>query len=440
MTYVDTPPTTAGTASLNTPMMRRILLSGFLGSAIEFYDFIVYSLSAAIVFGPVFFSGMSPATATFASFGTLAAGYVARPLGGMFFGRMGDRIGRKSVLILTMTLMGGATSAIGLLPTNHQIGVMAPVLLVLLRVIQGMAVGGEFGGAALVALESAPRRRRGFAASFANIGGPAGSLLATLAMAAVSALPDREFFAWGWRIPFLLSCVLILAALVVRLKVTESPLFQQLSEAERRLSTPVKEVFTRYPRRLLLGAFGGLSGYACQGLLSVWAIAYVVPLGVDRSAVLDMKMAGALGMIFVIGYAASLSDRFGRRRMLIAGAVLGTVLGYPIVLLLGSGSTVAAAVAIIFGQAVVQGLMFGPFSAFLAELFPTRVRYTGISITYQSASTFGAGFTPMIATALLALGQGNNLYVGLFFASTFAVSGLCAFLSTEGTKVDLAAR
>ncbi|MFC9517858.1 MFS transporter [Nocardiaceae bacterium NPDC056970] len=423
----DLPPTAAA-PSLNTGPMRRILLSSFLGSAIEFYDFILYSLAASIVFHQVFFAQLSTSLATLASFGTLAAGYVARPLGGMIFGRIGDRTGRKSVLVTSMAIMGAATVGIGLLPTYAQIGVTAPVLLIVLRIVQGLAVGGEFGGAMLVAAEHAPEKRRGFAASFANMGGPAGSLLAAAAMAAASALPDDQFYSWGWRVPFLLSFVLILIGLGIRLRISETPAFQALSESDKSASTPIKEVFTRYPRRVLLSIGAGLAGYACQGLLSVWAIGYAVSLGVDRSAVLEMKIVGALGMVFMIGYSATLGDRYGRRPVLIAGAVFGTLMAYPIVLALGSGSAAWTAAAIIFGQAVVQGIMFGPFSAFLADQFPTRVRYTGSSIGYQTASTFGAGFTPIICAWLLTAAGGSNVLVGAFFAGMFALSGLCAYL------------
>jgi MFS family permease len=210
--------------------MRRILASSFIGSAIEFYDFILYATAASLVFGRLFFAGMPPTVGLFASFSTLAVGYVARPLGGAIFGHFGDRLGRKGVLIVSMVLMGVATSAIGMLPTSTQIGVAAPTLLVVLRLVQGLAVGGEWGGAMLVALEHAPSTRRGFAASFANMGGPAGAVLATLVMSAVSTLPDAQFLSWGWRVPFLLSIVLIAIGLVIRLKVAETPLFLELGE------------------------------------------------------------------------------------------------------------------------------------------------------------------------------------------------------------------
>lgn len=415
--------------SLNTRPMRRVLLSSFLGSAIEFYDFIVYSVAASIVFHQVFFAHLSQSLAVVASFATLAAGYVARPVGGLILGSVGDRVGRKSVLVASMIGMGTATVAIGVLPTYAQIGLTAPLLLLVLRILQGIAVGGEFGGAILVAAEHAPAPRRGFAASFANMGGPAGSLLAALAMSLVSMLPDDDFYSWGWRLPFLFSAVLIAIGLFIRLKITETPVFQRLTEAERRLATPIKDIFRRHPRQLVLGTFAGLGGYACQGLLSVWAINYAISLGLGRADVLNMKIAGTFGMIFVIGYSATLGDRFGRRPVLIAGAAFGAVMAVPIVTALGTGAALWTAVGIIFGQAIVQGIAFGPFSAFLAEMFPASVRYTGTSVAFQSASVLGAGFTPLIAASLLHLGGGNNIFVAIFFSLTFIIAGTCAYLA-----------
>ena len=218
----STPPPTLG----DPRQMRRVLFSSFLGSTVEFYDFLLYGTAAALVFGDLFFSNLTPAVATIASFGTLAAGYLARPVGGILFGHFGDRIGRKSMLVMTMTLMGVASFLIGLLPTYATIGWVAPVLLVLLRLVQGIAVGGEWGGAALMALEHASEKRRGFAGSFANMGAPAGAVLSTVVLAIVTQLPEEDFLSWGWRIPFLLSAVLVAVGLYVRLKVTESPLFE----------------------------------------------------------------------------------------------------------------------------------------------------------------------------------------------------------------------
>ncbi|GAA4617041.1 MFS transporter [Saccharopolyspora hordei] len=418
--------------------MRRILASSFIGSAIEFYDFILYATAASLVFGKLFFAGMPPAVGLFASFSTLAVGYVARPLGGAIFGHFGDRLGRKGVLILSMVLMGAATTAIGLLPTSAQIGVVAPTLLVVLRLVQGLAVGGEWGGAMLVALEHAPAKRRGFAASFANMGGPAGAVLATLVVAAFSALPDAQFLGWGWRVPFLLSAVLIGIGLLIRVKVAETPLFLDLEDRAERRKIPLLEVVTQYPRNLVLGIVAGMSSYTVQGLMTVWAVAHVIELGVDRTGVLNVKAVGAALTVVGIWFAARLSDRFGRKPVMLAGMVAGAVLAYPIVLLLQTGELWGFAIGLFLANGIVQGVIFGPFGAFVAELFPTRMRYTGASLAYQTASTLGAGFTPVIASGLVLAAGGDLWLVALVWALSFLVSAACVLAVREGRDVDLA--
>ncbi|WP_433868923.1 MFS transporter [Saccharopolyspora sp. CA-218241] len=424
--------------SLNSREMRRILASSFIGSAIEFYDFILYATAASLVFGELFFAGMPPAVGLFASFTTLAVGYVARPLGGAIFGHFGDRIGRKGVLIVSMVLMGTATTAIGMLPTSTQIGVAAPVLLVVLRLVQGLAVGGEWGGAMLVALEHAPAKRRGFAASFANMGGPAGAVLATLVVSAFSTLPDEQFLSWGWRVPFLLSAVLIAVGLVIRLKVSETPLFLDLEEKAERRKIPLLEVVTQYPRNLVLGIIAGMSSYTVQGLMTVWAVAYAIDLGVDRTGVLNVKAVGATLTIVGIWFAARLSDRFGRKPVMVTGMFAGAVLAYPIILLLQTGTLWGFAVGLFLANGIVQGVIFGPFGAFVAELFPTRMRYTGASLAYQSASTLGAGFTPMIASGLVLAAGGGLWLLALVWALSFLVSAACVRATREGREIDLA--
>ncbi|MEY8038176.1 MFS transporter [Saccharopolyspora cebuensis] len=424
--------------SLNSREMRRILASSFIGSAIEFYDFILYATAASLVFGELFFAGMPPAVGLFASFTTLAVGYVARPLGGAIFGHFGDRIGRKGVLIVSMVLMGTATTAIGMLPTSDRIGVAAPVLLVVLRLVQGLAVGGEWGGAMLVALEHAPAKRRGFAASFANMGGPAGAVLATLVVSAFSTLPDEQFLSWGWRVPFLLSAVLIAVGLVIRLKVSETPLFLDLEEKAERRKIPLLEVVTQYPRNLVLGIIAGMSSYTVQGLMTVWAVAHVIDLGVDRTGVLNVKAVGATLTIVGIWFAARLSDRFGRKPVMVTGMFAGAVLAYPIILLLQTGTLWGFAIGLFLANGIVQGVIFGPFGAFVAELFPTRMRYTGASLAYQSASTLGAGFTPMIASGLVLAAGGGLWLLALVWALSFLVSAACVRATREGREVDLA--
>ncbi|GAA3326283.1 MFS transporter [Paeniglutamicibacter sulfureus] len=432
-----TPPRHAPHDSLNTKDMRRILASSFVGSAIEYYDFILYATAASIVFGKVFFSDLSPSFGLFASFATLAAGYVARPLGGIVFGHFGDRIGRKKMLVLSMLMMGVATTMIGLLPTTAQIGILAPTALVVLRVVQGIAVGGEWGGAALMALEHAPQSKRGFATSFANAGGPAGAIMATLVVSAVSAATGDQFLTWGWRIPFLLSAALIAVGMVIRLKVAETPMFNKLAEASEKRKMPLLDVLRNHPRAVVLALLATVSFYCCQGLLTVWGVSIAVSNGVERSGVLNWKAAGAVLTLVVTFWAARMSDRVGRRRMLVFAGIIGIVLAYPLMALLNNGTMWGFAVAIVVGNGLVQGLLYGPIGAFVAEQFPTHVRYTGASLAYQGASVVGAGFTPMIASGLvIAAGGGFGLVAG-FWMVVMAIGLVAVLLTRESSKTSL---
>lgn len=422
--------------TLNTKDLRRVLGSSMLGSIIEYYDFILYATAASIVFDKVFFSNLDPALALFASFGTLAAGYVARPLGGIVFGHFGDRAGRKQMLVVSMMMMGVATIAIGLLPTPEALGWMSPVILVLLRMVQGISVGGEWGGATLMALEHAPPSRRGFAAAFANAGGPIGGLLATLVVSATSALTGDAFLEWGWRVPFLLSAALIVVGMVIRLKVAESPVFEKLaSEAEgleETRKTPLGEILSKHSKTVALTLIAALGFYACQGILTSWGVAQAVNDGISREWVLNWKGAAAVVTVAVAFMAARLSDRIGRRAVLTIGSVAGIVLAWPILVMLTSGDPWLFVISIIVGNGLVQGILAGPIGAFISELFPPRVRYTGASMSYQLASTLGAGFTPMIVTGLMIFG-GLPL-VGAFWLAVLVAGLVCIRLVNEGAE------
>ncbi|MHA7225833.1 MFS transporter [Glutamicibacter soli] len=427
--------------SLSSPEMRRILASSFLGSAIEFYDFILYATAASLVFNKIFFTNLTPGVAIFASFATLAVGYLARPLGGIVFGHFGDKIGRKGVLITSMAMMGGASTLIGLLPPTAQVGMLAPIALIILRVVQGLAVGGEWGGAMLMALEHAPKERRGFAASFANMGGPAGAVLATLAVSAVSLLPNEQFLAWGWRIPFILSIALVGIGLVIRLKVTESPLFLSLEQKAEERKTPIREVLTRYPKSVIRGTLVGMSSYTVQGLMTVWAISFVVDdLGMDRTSVLNIKAIGAALTVVGIWFAARYSDKYGRRPVMMVGILAGALLALPIMFMLELGQLWIFAIALFIANGIIQASIFGPFGAFTAELFPTRIRYTGASLVYQLSSTVGAGFTPMIVAGLVLVASGKLWLVGVVWAATFIIAALAMRGMKEGKDADLEAQ
>jgi len=423
--------------SLNTTMMRRILASSFLGSMIEFYDFILFATAASIVFSQVYFVDLDPGLGLFLSFTILAVGYVARPIGGIVFGHFGDKIGRKGVLVTSMMLMGGTTVAIGLLPPTATIGVAAPILLTVFRVIQGLAVGGEWGGAMLIALEHSPKKRRGFAASFANMGGPAGAVLATVVMSVFTLLPDEQFISWGWRIPFLLSAVLVFIGLIIRMKVHESPIFQKLQDKADERKVPLLEVVSKYPKNLILGIIAGMSSYTVQGLMTVWGISYVINSGLDSTHVLWVKALGAASTVVVVWFASQLSDRFGRRPVMIVGMLIGAVAAFPVMFMLDMSNLWVFAMALLITQGLVQGTIFGPFGAFAAEMFPTHIRYTGASLVYQTSSTLGAGFTPMIASSLVAIAGGSLWLIAVVWIAVFLVAILAISFVKEGRTADL---
>lgn len=420
--------------------MRRILFSSFLGTAVEYYDFILYATAAGLVFNQVFFSGLDPALALFVSFGTLAVGYVARPLGGFIFGHLGDKFGRKTILVGTVLIMGIASTLIGLLPTTEQIGVWAPILLVTLRIFQGLAVGGEWGGAMLLAFENSKRESRGFASAFAYMGAPAGTILGTLVLSAMSTLPQEQFLSWGWRVPFVFSAVLMMLAIYIRMQVSESRVFKDISDKaeSRKRKVPAAELFREHPRSLLIAVGSGLSGQMAQGLMGAWALSYAVQQAVlAQTEVLNMKALAGVGTIAMIIIASRLSDRLGRKRVLIWGNIAAIALAFPVMALLEMGSTAAFLLAIFLGLSVVQGFTAGPYGAFVGELFPTSVRYSGTSIGYQLASTLGAGFTPMIATALVMAGGGSLWLVACLWICFSGMSLVSLVKAKDRSREDI---
>ncbi|MDO0910242.1 MFS transporter [Streptomyces sp. DT2A-34] len=426
-------PPSARQPSPDTRQLRRVALSGLLGTAVEFYDFLVYGTVAALVFGDLFFPRADPAVGTIAAFGTFAAGYVARPLGGIVFGHFGDRIGRKSMMLLTMVLMGCGSFLIGLLPTYDAIGVWAPVLLVTLRVVQGLAIGGEWGGATLMVVEHAERTqgaRRGLWSSFTQLGAPLGSVLSAGVVTLVSTLPDDEFRAWGWRVPFLLSILLLGVGLFVRLKVAESPLFAQAKTQPKPDRPPVVEVLRR-PKPVLLAACVGIGAFTAQSLLTGFMISYAVDHGYTRPQVLTAVTIASCVALVVLPAASALSDRVGRRPVVLAGAVASAALAFPVLALVNSGSPGLLILALALGHGVAQSTMYGPLGALLSEMFGTRVRYTGASLGYQAATLLGAGFSPLIASSLLASSGGSSTPVSLLLCGGAAITALTVWRLRE---------
>ncbi len=418
--------------------MRRVLLSSYLGSVVEFYDFLVYGTAASLVFGHLFFANLSPILGTVAAFGTMAVGYVARPLGGIIFGHFGDRLGRKKMLVLTMILMGSASTLIGLLPTQAQIGALAPLLLITLRLIQGLAIGGEWGGATLMALEHSKSRKRGLSVGIVNAGAPTGAVLAASIMGLFAMLPEAQFMAWGWRIPFLLSAVLVVVALWVRLGVHESPAFAKArKQANGQRKSPLAEVLSE-PKTLVQTVLAGATPTAIQSMLATFALTLAVQGGADRSTALFIAAIASVVNMVTLPCFAAMSDKVGRRPMLLAGLFLGAVLFYPVFSMIGSGETGKMVIGYVLGYGLIVGILMGIISPFISEQFATGSRYTGASIGYQLGATLGGGFAPMVAAQLLVFGGGTSLkYVVIFFVALSIVSAVAVYTTRETSKSEL---
>lgn len=430
-------------AESDSGMRRRALWSSYLGSAIEYYDFLLYGIAATLVFPRVFFA-LDAGLATLASFATLAVGYVARPVGAIFFGHFGDKIGRKRMLMMTLYLMGASSFAMGLLPSHAEIGVAAPLALICLRLVQGFAVGGEWAGATLLSMEHAGTKSRGFAASIVGSGAPTGAVMATLVLMPFAALDDAAFLGWGWRVPFLLSAVLVVLAIYLRRSVSETPAFvammeERAKEQPGKREIPLLVVLKRYPRELTNGVLGALACLAMTTLTATFMVNYAITSGGhDQSTALAVLTAVNVLHIFAIPSFAILSDRIGRKPVMLTGAIAGMILIFPIFWLLRSGSVPALFLAFALANPVIHALMGGPISAWLGEKFAADIRYSGMAVTFQLGSTLSAGFAPLVATWLLMRGGGSDpTLVGVFYMALSVVSALAIFLSPESYRKAL---
>lgn len=411
--------------------ITKIALTSAAGAAVEWYDFFIYGTAAALVFPKLFFRPDMPLyVAQLAAFATFAIGFIARPLGGILFGHFGDALGRKRALVVALILMGLSTALIGVLPTYEKVGIAAPLCLIVLRLLQGLAIGGQWGGAALLAIESAPKARQGYYGSFVQVGVPLGVILANLVFLLVAYfLPKEDFAVWGWRIPFLLSLVLVFIGIFVHFRIEESA--PHVAASPKRARSPVVEVALRHPKQLLLAGGAFIANNVCFYVIITYSVAYGTgTLGLSRELMLGSVVGASALMIPILVLSGWISDRWGRRLPFMIGAALSGIWAFAFFPLLETGAPAAVFLAILIDLGFLS-LMYGPQAALFAELFPPEVRYSGASIGYQLGAVVGGGFAPIIATALFAH-YASTFPIALYLAAVCAISFVSvAFLSAH---------
>ncbi|WP_420464807.1 MFS transporter [Panacagrimonas sp.] len=434
MTQQDKPQVPADKAR----QARKVLAASFIGTTFEWYDFFIYASAAALVFGPLFFPNVSDFAGQLAAFSTFAVGFIARPLGGIVIGHFGDRVGRKHMLVFCLLSMGLATVLIGLLPTYEQIGIWAPILLVLLRVLQGIGIGGEWGGAVLMAVEYAPPNRRGLYGGFVQIGTPAGLILANLAFLSVVAfVPEDQFLTWGWRVPFLLSAVLVIVGLVIRLQLEETPVFADATaKAPKKEKVPLFVVLRSHWKGVLAG---GLT-MSSTAMIGYVLIAYILSYGVNnlempRSTMITLVLLSSTVWLFTCLIFAHWSDRWGRRRVYTWGALGGLLWAFPFFLLMDTRNLALMTLAM-FVLALPLAAMYSPVAAMLSELFPTRLRYTGNSLAYQVGTLFGGAFVPVIATTLYQV-YGTSMAISAYIFVSVSIGLIASRFVPETSQISL---
>ncbi|NEW69902.1 MFS transporter [Streptomyces rhizosphaericus] len=407
------------------PSPAKVAGASFIGTTIEWYDYLVFGLATVLVFNPLFFPTLDPLAGTLAGFATLAVAFLARPLGGLVFGHFGDRIGRKKMLVLSVVMMGSGTFAVGLLPTYDAIGIWSPVLLVVLRFIQGFAVGGEWGGAVIMSLEHAPADRRAFFASFPQSGVPAGTFLSTGAMFLVTTVvPEEQLLSWGWRVPFLCSAILIVIGLYLRLHVTESPEFLELQERGDVIKVPAREIFAAHKRALVVGMLCMLAPNTIFYLATTFFLSYgPVNLHLSRHLVLTALLVAAAVEVVTLPLFAMIADRTGAKNFLIAGCAALAIGAFPVFLLFDTGTVVGVVAAFLLALPVLHASVYGSIACFIAALFPPRVRYTGSSVAYHLGGAVTAAPVPIVATLLLAE-FGSSLTIAGYVILAAVVCGL----------------
>ena len=421
-------------------MLRRVAAATAIGTAVEWYDFFIYGTAAALVFNRLFFPSFDPLMGTLAALSTYAVGFLARPLGGVVFGHIGDKVGRKGALVATLLIVGVGTFVIGLMPSYERIGIWAPIGLVVIRLLQGFGVGGEQGNAILIMCEHAPPERRGFYGSWVQIGAPAGFLLPSALFAILTATQSEEtFLAWGWRIPFLLSIVLVGIGLYIRLKLTESPLFVKVRRQHAEDSRPVVDVVRENSRQILLGSGAKLAESALFTVYAVVVVAYAVNRGIPKNVITNAILIAVAIEVFTLPLFGAISDRIGRRPMYLGGALLQLVMAFPFFMLVNTGYEQLVWLAMVFVLSVGHAAMYGPQAAFFSELFPTRLRASGVSLIQQVGSLAGGGKAAILTAWLLQLSGGEPWFVAGYVAVLAAITAVSVMILPE-TALRVAGR
>jgi MFS transporter, MHS family, shikimate and dehydroshikimate transport protein len=415
-----------------------IAFASAIGTTIEWYDFFLYNTMTALVLNKLFFPSSDILISTLLAYVTSFVGFLSRPIGGVIFGHYGDRIGRKTVLILTVLIMGIATFLIGLLPTYATAGVWAPLMLLALRIFQGIGIGGEWGGAVLMAVEHSPGGRRGFYGSWPQIGVPAGLLISAAVVSLLSFMNNDDFFAWGWRIAFLLSAVLVIIGVYIRLRIMETPAFKRAQDENKIAPVPVVELFSTHSKNTVLGLGARYIEGVTFNIYGVFLIFYLTNiLHMSRQIALAAVMISSAIMIILLPVCGRWSDRVGRRRMFgIAGLLIG-ILSFPAFWLMGTLSPILTILAVVVPFGIIYAAVYGPEAALFSELFDTRVRYTGISFVYQFSGIYASGLTPIIATALLAPGGNQPWLICLYILAVSIISAVSVFAMTDRHKADI---
>ena len=417
---------------------RQIVWSSVIGTTVEWYDFLIYGTAAALVFNKLFFPSFDPIVGTIAAFGSYAVGFLARPLGGIIFGHFGDKIGRKAMLSMTIMIMGIGTFLIGCLPTYGQVGILAPILLIALRLVQGIGIGGEWGGAVLMVVESVPDKQRGFFGSLVQLGYPLGVILSIGAFAWATTLPEADFLSWGWRLPFLASAILVVIGLFIRLRLQETPAFTKVQRDHAVARMPVMEILTQHTKTFITAVGLKVSEIAYVSIVTVFSISYVTTkLGMPRSVILNGILYAAIIELFTIPLFGWLSDKYGRKTLFTIACIFSIGFAFPMFWLFETRDPMLISFTVAIAMSLGQGIMFGTGAAWMSELFDARLRYTGASLGFQVGAALSGGFTPLIAAALLAsFGATWPISVYLIVLACITLTAVYFARETAGVKIS----